>query len=117
MIKMGLDVFKAAGGELLRLRRLACSKCGADNVADARVCAACMEGLYVKCAACGEENLRARARCRTCGFYLRRTLGKRLRKWAATRSGRWTLGVLIFLALAYGTVKGVQWVMQVDGGG
>ena len=114
---MRLDVFKAAGGELLRLGRLGCSKCGAGNGGDARVCEACGQGLYVKCVACGEENLRARSRCRGCGFYLRRTLAKQVRQWAATRRGRWTLGVLVFLGFAYVTVKGVQLVIQLDGGG
>ena len=114
---MRLDVFRFAGGEVLRLGRLGCSKCGAGNGGEARVCEACGQGLYVKCVACGEENLRARARCRGCGFYMRRTLAKQVRQWAATRSGRWTLGVLIFLAVAYATVKTILLVNQLDGGG
>lgn len=114
---MRLDVFKAAGGMSLLPGRLGCSKCGAGNAGDARLCGTCGQGLYVKCVACGEENLRVRDRCRACGFYMRRTLGKRVRKWVTTKSSRWTLGLLGFLAVAYGTVRVIQLVIQLDGDG
>ena len=114
---MRLDVLKAAGGEFLRLGRLVCAKCDASNAGDARTCQACGQGLYVRCVACGEENRRVRSRCRGCGFYIRRTLAKRLKQWAATRPGRCTLGVLVLFGIACVTVKGILLVIQLDGGG
>lgn len=93
---------------------LVCSKCGEKNPDDARACKACKQGLYINCAVCGHENLRASPRCISCTHHLRPTIGRRLRKWVFEKHGMLILKVMLVIGVSFVAARVILKVAEVE---
>ena len=93
---------------------LVCSKCGEKNTDDARACKACKQSLYINCAVCGHENLRASPRCISCTHHLRPTIGRQLRKWVFEKHGMLILKVMLVLGVSFVAAHVILKVAEVE---
>ncbi len=93
---------------------LVCPKCGEKNTDDARACKACKQSLYINCAVCGHENLRASPRCISCTHHLRPTIGRQLRKWVFEKHGMLILKVMLVLGVSFVAAHVILKVAEVE---
>ena len=93
---------------------LVCSKCGEKNTDDARACKTCKQSLYINCAVCGHENLRASPRCISCTHHLRPTAWRRAKKWVFETHGMLILKVVLVIGVSFVAARVILKVAEVE---